>query len=231
MRFIVHVYLVGRFRVTGREAVPRLGPVLVCSNHASTIDPPLLPAFLPRADSWSMAKAEWFVGTGPTSWLFRSYHAFPIVRHSPDRRGLKRALRVLQERGALIIYPEGHRVESGGLIAAEPGAGFIARTTGAPVLPVALVGTRDCFPRGAHWPRRARVEVRFGPCIRILDRRPDGRRVENQEGADAIMLAVAELLPPEYRGAYADLDGLRERLSGVWEPAAGAAAGRTAVGS
>ena len=193
MRVIVYVYLAGLFRTTGRKRVPRTGPLLVCANHASTIDPPLLPAFLPRSDSWSMAKAEWFARPNFTSWLFTHYHAFPIVRHSPDRRGLRRSLAVVREGGALIVYPEGHRVESGGLWTAEPGAGFIARTTAAAVQPVALVGTRDCFPKGARWPRRAHVEVRFGEPIRIRERRPDGSRVANQEAADAIMLAVAEL--------------------------------------
>jgi len=220
MRLIVRAYLGGRFRVCGLENVPRSGALVVCANHASTIDPPLLPAYLPRADSWSMAKAEWFAKPGLTPWLFRQYHAFPIVRHSPDRRGLRRSMAVLQARSALIVYPEGHRVEMGGLLAAEPGAGFLARSTRSPVQPVGLVGTRACFPRGARWPRRVAVEVRFGVPIRIRERRADGRRVQNREAADAIMLAIAELLPPEMRGAYADLDALRERLDGVWEPAA-----------
>jgi 1-acyl-sn-glycerol-3-phosphate acyltransferase len=230
MRVIVYVYLAGLFRTVGRARVPRRGPLLVCSNHASTIDPPLLPAFLPRSDSWSMAKAEWFSHGWFLSWLFTSYQAFPIVRHSPDRRGLRRAMGVLRDGGALIVYPEGHRVESGGLWPAEPGAGFIARTTGAAVQPVGLVGTRDCFPKGARWPRRTRVEVRFGDPIRIRERRPDGSRVENQEAADAIMLAVAELLPAEARGAYAALDELRARLDGVWEPAGAAPLGESPVG-
>jgi len=219
MRTIVRVYLVGLFHIVGRATVARTGPLLICSNHASTIDPPLLPAFLPRSDSWSMAKAEWFARPSFTSWLFTQYHAFPIVRHSPDRRALKRSIGILRDGGALIVYPEGTRVEAGGLAPAEPGAGFLARTTGALVQPVGLVGTRDCFPKGARWPRRKRVEVRFGAPIRIRDRRPDGRRVENQEAADAIMTAVAELLPAPARGAYADLDELRRRLDGVWEPA------------
>jgi 1-acyl-sn-glycerol-3-phosphate acyltransferase len=230
MRVMVYLVLGRRFRVTGGDLVPRRGPLLVCANHASTIDPPLLPAFLPRSDSWSMAKAEWFARPGFTSWLFGSYHAFPIVRHSPDRRGLRRALGVLRANGALVMYPEGHRIESGGLVQAEPGAGFIARTSRTPVLPVALVGTRDCFPKGARLPRRVRVEVRFGPPIRIAERRPDGRRVENQEAADAIMLAIAEMLPPEARGVYSDLEGLRLRLAGVWEPAEAGAASAASAG-
>ncbi len=221
MRLIVNVYLGRCFHVVGGAGVPRHGALLVCANHASTIDPPLLPAFLPRADSWSMAKAEWFARPNLTNWLFTSYHAFPIVRHSPDRRGLRRAMELLRAGQALIVYPEGTRVESGGLRRAEPGAGFIARTSGPIVQPAGLVGTRECFPKGARWPRRVRVEVRFGPRLRIRDRRPDGRRIGNQEAADAIMLAIAELLPAEMRGAYAHLDELREQLAGVWEPVDG----------
>ena len=68
------------------------------------------------------------------------------------------------------------------------------------------------------------------PLVRIRSRRPDGRRVPNQDAADAIMLMIAELLPPEARGAYADLDELRERVDGVWEPAGAAPASRAPAG-
>jgi 1-acyl-sn-glycerol-3-phosphate acyltransferase len=218
MRLVVRVYLVGLFRMTGIERVPRSGGLLLCANHTSTVDPPLVPAFLPRSDTWSMGKAEYFRSPF-VNWLFTHYHAFPVVRHTPDRRALRRATEILRGGGALVVYPEGTRVVAGGMQVAEPGAGFLARSSGAPVLPVGLVGTRDCFPKGARWPRRVPVEMRFGSLVRIRDRRPDGRRVENQEAADAIMLAIAELVPAPMRGAYADLDALRERLDGVWEPA------------
>lgn len=218
LRVIARTYLVGLLHIAGLEKVPRTGALVVCSNHASTIDPPLVPGFLPRSDTWSMAKAEWFVRPSLTSWLFTNYHAFPIVRHSPDRRALRRAFDILKEAGVVIIYPEGTRVVSGGMRRAEPGVGFIARTSGVPVLPIGLVGTRECFPKGAIWPRRVRVELRFGDLIRIRERRLDGRRVDNQEAADAIMLAIARLLPEEMRGAYADVNTLDERLKGVWQP-------------
>ena len=219
MRAMVAVYLGRRFRVTGAGAVPRTGPLLVCANHASTLDPPLLPAYVPRGDSWNMAKAEYFARPGVSRWFFRRYNAFPIVRHSPDRRGLRRAMDVVRRGGALILYPEGTRVERGGMQRAEPGAGFIARTLGVDVQPVGLIGTRECFPKGALWPRRTHVTVRFGPLLRIRPRRPDGRRIKNQEAADAIMLAIARLLPEDMRGVYADVDELAARLDGVWEPA------------
>jgi 1-acyl-sn-glycerol-3-phosphate acyltransferase len=217
MRGIVRVYLDGLFRVTGRERMPLRGGVLVCSNHAATVDPPLVPAFLPRGDSWSMSKSENFDHL-LARWLFVRYHAFPVVRHTADRAAIRRSFEILRGGGVLIMYPEGFRVPEGGLRVAEPGVGFLARATGAVVQPIALVGTRECFPKGAHWPRRVPVEFRFGRTLRIRERRPDGRRVGNQEAADAVMLAIAEELPEPMRGAYADLAGLRERLEGVAEP-------------
>lgn len=219
MRFVTRGYLAGLFHVRGRELVPRGGPLLVCPNHASTIDPPMVPAFLPRGDSWSMAKSEYFAKKNFTAWLFAHYHAFPVVRHTPDRKALKRAFDALREGHALVVYPEGTRIETGGLARAEPGAGFIAQLSGSPVQPVALVGTRDCFKKGSIWPRRVPVEVRFGKPFRLRARLPDGARIDRQDAADAIMLRIAELLPEPMRGAYADLDALRERLAGVFEEA------------
>ena len=69
MRFLVHTVLAGIFTLVGVDRVPKQGGVLVCSNHASTLEPPLLPAFLPRNDSWSMAKAEYFEGGGFKPWI------------------------------------------------------------------------------------------------------------------------------------------------------------------
>jgi 1-acyl-sn-glycerol-3-phosphate acyltransferase len=217
-RLLVRVYLVGIHRISGAENVPREGPLLICSNHPSTVDPVVLPAFVPRGDTWSMAKSEWFEGSRFVARAFGWYHAFPVVRHSPDRRGLRRAREVLEQGGALLIYPEGERWTTGeaeNLQPAQAGAGFLARITGAPVLPVAIIGTNLCFPRGAFFPRRRRVELRFGTPVRVRDLGPDGRRIGNQDAADAIMLAIARLLPPDLRGAYADEAALEARVEGI----------------
>jgi 1-acyl-sn-glycerol-3-phosphate acyltransferase len=163
-----------------------------------------------------MGKSEYF-DKGFVRWVFTNYHAFPVVRHSADRAALRRALQVLAAGQALIVYPEGTRVESGGLRAGEPGAGFIAQRSGAPVLPVALIGTRECFPKGARWPRRTPVEVVFGKPFRIGERRADGSRIGRDDAADAIMLSIAELLPPESRGVYSDLKALRARVGALRE--------------
>ena len=82
-----------------------------------------------------------------------------------------------------------------------------------------LTGTRECLPKGKLWPRRVPVMVRFGKPFVVLQRRPTGERVSHEEAAQAIMLAIAELLPPEKRGAFSDVESLRARLAGVTSPA------------
>jgi 1-acyl-sn-glycerol-3-phosphate acyltransferase len=218
MRTITHVYLVRLFKVVGVENVPRSGALLICPNHSATLDPPLVPAFVPRGDTWSMAKSEFF-RKPLIAFIYRSYHAFPVVRHTADRAALKRSFDLLKAGQALIIYPEGTRVESGVLANPEPGAGFIAQKAGCPVLPVALTGTRECLPKGAWWPRRTKVTITFGKPFLVLQKRADGRRVTHEEASAAIMLAIAELLPPDQRGEFSDLDSYRKKLEGVARPA------------
>ena len=88
MRLMVDVYLVGLFKISGDENVPRDGPLVICPNHIGTIDPPLVPAYVPRSDTWNMAKSEYF-RRPVLNWLFRSYHSFPVVRHTADRVALR----------------------------------------------------------------------------------------------------------------------------------------------
>jgi 1-acyl-sn-glycerol-3-phosphate acyltransferase len=217
MRAITRTYLLGLFKVTGLENVPRHGPVIICPNHSANLDPPMVPAFTPRGDSWSMAKSEYFRG-GFIEWVFRAYNAFPVVRHSADRNALRRAFDILQSGQALIIYPEGTRVESGVLAHPEPGAGFIAQKALCPVVPVGLSGTRDCLPKGAHWPRRTRVSITFGKPFLVQKKHADGSKITREEAAEAIMVEIAELLPESQRGAFRDLAAWRKRLRGVTQP-------------
>jgi 1-acyl-sn-glycerol-3-phosphate acyltransferase len=218
MRLLVYTVLAGLFIQVGRERVPRQGSLLVCANHISTLDPPLIPAFLPRNDSSSMAKAEYFERSALQSWIFTAFHAFPVVRHSADRSAIRRATTILRDGQALVVYPEGTRITSGGLHRPEPGAGFIATLTGAPVLPVAVSGSREVFGKGFKLPRRAPLRLEFGDPFKIPSRLPDGRRVDHQDASDAIMLSIAELLPEELRGEFADLEAWRARVGALRQP-------------
>ena len=217
MRTLTQVYLAGLFKVVGVENFPRTGAVIVCPNHSATLDPPMVPAFVPRRDSWSMAKSEYFE-RALVRFLFRNYHAFPVVRHTADRAAIKRSFDLLKAGHVLIMYPEGTRVESGVLARPEPGAGFIAQKAACPVVAVGLTGTRECLPKGARWPRRTRVTITFGKPFIVATRRSDGTRVSHGEASDAIMTAIAEVLPEQQRGEFGDLDSLHRRLAGVTVP-------------
>lgn len=220
IRFLCRVYLGPKFRISGRKWIPSGGGYLVCANHIGTIDPALVPAWVDRSDSWSMAKAESLRGWGLGSAVLRTYHAFGVVRHSPDRRALRRAREILDGGGVLFIYPEGRRVWDGVLQRGEPGAGFVARASRVPVLPAAIVGTNQVIGPGQLFPRRRPVTLYFGPPFRLRERRADGTKVTNQEATDAIMARIADLLPPPMRGEYAarrDDPGLRALLLGAEE--------------
>jgi 1-acyl-sn-glycerol-3-phosphate acyltransferase len=218
MRFLTRGFLLNLFTVEGQANVPREGALIVCPNHSATLDPPMVPAFLPRRDSWNMAKSEYF-DNRRVAWLFKWYHSFPVVRHTADRTALKRSFDILKAGECLIIYPEGTRVESGVLGHPEAGAGFLAQRAACPVVPVAVTGTRGAMPKGKFFPRRVPVHVRYGKPFVVLQRRPGGERISHEEAADAIMLQIAELMPPEQRGLFSDLESLRARLAGVTRPA------------
>jgi 1-acyl-sn-glycerol-3-phosphate acyltransferase len=180
--------------------VPSIGPLLIVSNHVGAVDPALIGGWAPRP-VWFMAKAELFEGR--FEWLMRAYHAFPVIRHSPDRTALRRAFEVLREGKALVLFPEGHRSEDARLLRAEPGAGFIARRSGATVLALGITGTEKVLPRHQRWPKRAPVSMVFGAPFGLPERNRDGSKMDHQQTADYLMTRIAELLPFEYRGAYA----------------------------
>jgi 1-acyl-sn-glycerol-3-phosphate acyltransferase len=219
-RFLTLGLLQWKFRTEGRELVPRRGGLLVCANHIGSVDVALVPGWLPRADSWSMSKSEWFERGGRfTLFIFNSYHAFPVIRNTADRRALRHSFDILSGGASLVIYPDGTRIGVGGLTAGEQGAGYLALRSQAAIQPVGLIGTRECMPKGAHLPRRVPVIMRFGAPVRIHQHHPDGSRVTNAEATAIIMLAIARLLPPELRGAYSDLEAWEAKVAGLYSPA------------
>ena len=189
-----------KFHLRGSANVPRSGPLLMVSNHVGAIDPAIIGAWTPRP-VWFMAKAELF--KGGWGWLMRGYHAFPVVRHSPDRTALRRAFDLLKHGSAVVLFPEGHRSENARLLRAEPGAGFIARRSGAPLLPIAITGSQNVLGRHQMIPRRAEVEMTFGQPFQLPERNRDGSPMDHQQSADYLMTKIAELLPLENQGEYA----------------------------
>ncbi|HBJ29759.1 MAG TPA: 1-acyl-sn-glycerol-3-phosphate acyltransferase, partial [Dehalococcoidia bacterium] len=96
------------WEVTGRENVPSMGPLVVVANHLSNLDPPLLGASLPRRIRF-LAKDTLFVGGPLVRWFLGSYGAFPVNRDGADVRAYRWALNLLNNDGALVVFPEGTR--------------------------------------------------------------------------------------------------------------------------
>jgi 1-acyl-sn-glycerol-3-phosphate acyltransferase len=199
-RLLTRILLGSKFQLRGTANVPASGPVLIVSNHVGAVDPAIIGAWTPRP-VWFMAKAELFKGSW--AWLMRGYHAFPVVRHSPDRTALRRAFDLLKQGSAVVLFPEGHRSETARLLRAEPGAGFIARRSGAPLVPMAIQGSQNVLGRGTLIPRRAEVAMTFGKPFQLPERNRDGSQMDHQQSADYLMTKIAALLPLENQGAYA----------------------------
>lgn len=184
-------------RVEGRENLPASGPCILVSNHINWKDPPLITIALDRSVRY-MAKVQAF-SYPLLGFILRATGAFPVRRGEGDRRALVTALRVLGGGQILGFFPEGHRSESGALLRGKPGLGFLAaRVPDAPLVPIAMIGTKQPLLRlifGGH------AVLRVGRPFRLADLTAEERSNE-QAITDAIMRRIATLLPPEMRGAY-----------------------------
>ncbi|MEO0250565.1 MAG: lysophospholipid acyltransferase family protein [candidate division WOR-3 bacterium] len=149
-----------RLEVVGAEQVPLEGALLVAPNHSSYLDPPVVGAACPRQLRY-MAKAELFRG-GWFEKLIRRYGAFPVHRGTADLAAIRTALQYLKREEAVLIFPEGTRNGGRQLLPPTPGVALLARQSGAPVLPVGLIGTERIWGRGMKYPRLAKVKVIFG---------------------------------------------------------------------
>lgn len=158
----VRALLWSRFdtRVHGREHVPARGPVILASNHMGYADGPLVGTVTPRPVH-SLVKEEIFATRlGP---LMVACGQIRVDRFGVDMRAIRRCLAVLAAGRVLAIYPEGIR-GVGDVAVARGGVGYLALVTGAPVVPVACLGTRpDGAPTSAMPARGARLDVVFGP--------------------------------------------------------------------
>jgi 1-acyl-sn-glycerol-3-phosphate acyltransferase len=184
--------------IEGMDNLPRRGSVLVVGNHVGNVEPPLTGVFIPRLDVYYMGKAELF-HRPIVGWLFKRNHTFPVVRNSADRAALRFALRVLAQGHVLLVYPEGTRSWSGEARPPLGGAGFIARHSEAPIVPVASWGSEKVIPKGAWLPRRGDVHLCIGKPFQLPATGRDGKRLSNQEAAEYMMSRVTELLPTGQR--------------------------------
>jgi len=200
--------LVYRPRVEGKDNVPRTGPVIFASNHLSFIDSIAIPVAAPRPVHF-LAKSSYFEGTGFSGALSRTF--FESIGAIPVRRGAGQAAldaldqqrKLLEEGLAVALYPEGTRSTDGRLYKGRTGVAFLALQTGAPVVPVGLIGTDRVMPKGAKMPSlRERITVKFGEPIDDSPHGPASSGKARRLATDQIMAAIHALSGQELADAY-----------------------------
>ncbi|WP_234478487.1 lysophospholipid acyltransferase family protein [Streptomyces sp. MBT65] len=147
-------------RVLGSWKVPATGPVILAVNHSHNIDGPMVIGVAPRASHF-LVKKEAFVG--PLGPFMRAVGQVEVDRSTADRTAVTRALDILKNGGVLGIFPEGSRGE-GDFAALRAGLAYFAVRSGAPIVPVAVLGSSEKRGRliKALPPLRSRVDVVFG---------------------------------------------------------------------
>lgn len=198
IRLLVKICL--NVTVEGMENFPQRGKLLVVINHIGDSDLPVLISVLPSPPD-ALGKIELYelpiLGK-----LIDWYGVIWLHRGRSDIRALRAALEGFAEGRIIVIAPEGRYSVTGALEKGGDGAAFLAYKSGAPILPIALIGTEN---ENVYWHlkrfRRARVHVRVGKMFE-LDEQAVARQEAVTGGTRQIMAALAFLLPEKYRGEY-----------------------------
>jgi len=194
-------------RVSGSKNVPRTGPVILASNHLSFIDSVFITLLAPRQVSF-LAKDSYFTGKGLKGALsrafFRGIGAIPVTRGAGQaaQAALDSGLGLLAEDKAFAIYPEGTRSLDGRLYRGRTGVAWLALTSGAVVVPVALWGTQNVQPTGSKGIRLAKVSIQFGKPLDLSrhGKADSGRARRN--ATDEVMAAIARMSGQEIADHY-----------------------------
>jgi 1-acyl-sn-glycerol-3-phosphate acyltransferase len=200
------IRLLFRLHVEGLENVPEQGSFILVSNHLSYFDSPVVFAVLPRV--MTVLAAEKYEQHPVFAPILRIAGAVFIHRGEADRAAIRKVIALLEDDHPLAVAIEGTRSRTGGLGPGKIGAAYFATRADVPIVLAAIHGTeqtRDVWLRL----RRPSVHVRFAPPIWLPRKRAHVRELEQY--TDDLMITLATMLPPDYRGRYADrLHGQRE---------------------
>ncbi|RYG73622.1 1-acyl-sn-glycerol-3-phosphate acyltransferase [Lentibacillus lipolyticus] len=185
-------YPLYRIQVIGKENIPKQGPVIICSNHISNLDPPVVGITSPR-DVYFMAKGELFERPFLRE-LLNAIHAFPVKRGMKDRNALRKGLEILEKGHTLGLFPEGTRSKTGEIGKPMAGAGFFALRSSASIVPCAIIGP--------YKPGK-RLTVIYGKPMDMDTHRE--AKTSAKDAADAIMEEI-RLLIENYNYQHASLD-------------------------
>lgn len=182
------------------DSVPQKGPLIVISNHTGQLEVAVFFGQLATRPITGWAKMESW-DNAFLNWLFDLWGLIPVKRGEADTSALRKAIRALENGYIFGIAPEGTRNKTGRLKRARPGAVMLAVHSGAPILPIVHWGGEK-FLRNLARLKRTDFHIRVGEPFKL---ELDGVKVTRemrQQIADEMMMRIAELMPPEYRGEY-----------------------------
>jgi len=205
------VRILVRVRTEGFEHRPAQGPYIVVANHLAFWDAPILYAVIggPQLSGWAAEKYRYNPIWGT---LLRMGSGIFIQRGQVDRDAIGGAVAWLKQGKVFGIAPEGTRSKTGGLGRGKSGVVYIAQQTGAPILPMAHFGTEKVLRTWLRL-RRPVVTVRMARPFVLPPPPPGDRSAGLRQQADLVMCHIGALLPPEYRGVYADHPELKRLLA------------------
>ena len=178
-------------RVGRRAHLPATG-VIVCPNHASYLDPAFVQLVVRRRLTFVMT--DDFYRSRWGSWFYKLVGAVPVGRGRMARQGLRRAMALVRCGHAVVLFPEGRLSQDGHVHAPQRGVGTLARRTGAPVVPVAIVGSLHAWKKGHRLPGLANVRVAFGAPMRYGEDERGGRRAAEHAFAARLMARISRLV-------------------------------------
>jgi 1-acyl-sn-glycerol-3-phosphate acyltransferase len=204
-RALYKVYF--RWRVYNAERVPLEGGVILASNHASYLDPPLVGSGVRRGINY-LARENLF-RFPVMGWVLRHWQVVPVDRDGGGAAGLRAILDRLLAGGAIILFPEGTRTRDGKLQPARSGIGLTVIKSTAPVVPVRVFGTFEAYGRHMRFPRPYRMSVKYGEPMRFEQLRAEAKvcskvrlKAIYQQVADELMAAIAKVEPFEDKAQF-----------------------------
>ena len=203
--------LLSRLDVLGLENIPPTGPGILAANHLGRLDSPLIFSLVERANITSLV-ADKYQNNFLLRPLVNAVHGIWINREQADFHALRRALEYIEGGGMLGIAPEGTRSRTGALMPAKTGVAYLAGRADVQVVPAGIWGTETAMAQ-LYRLRRPLIHIRFGKPFRLPPLEHGDRSAGLQKNTDEIMCQIAALLPPAYRGVYAEHPKLRELLS------------------
>ena len=195
--------------VEGLENIPRHGGAIIAANHLAVIDDALLPMTCPRMIHF-MGKAEYFEGKGVKGkfkkWWFTSVGVFPVDRSGGSKSlvALNHAREILEDGHLFGIHVEGTRSPDGRLYRGHTGAARLAFETGCPIVPTAIIGSRDLQKPGQVIPSKGKSTIIYGKPIAVERKNPeDVTHEELRELTDRVVKAIGAMSGQEYVDEYA----------------------------